>query len=184
MSLLLLLVACESTATSGHPFSPVASQAPGAVAAPLDARFEEPAAPFKISSEELASKEAPPGTTSVPTGELAPSDAAVAALVAVPQTGPALGASGSFPGAPFAVGTSVSAQFPVRLLSTIPQAQPPRAVLGLPNGSEVVVSPGTVLADQGLVVMSVMAGRVQLAKVVAAGDHATIESLELSAQYP
>lgn len=184
MLLLLLLVACESTATSGHPFSPAASQ-PQAVAAPsADVRFEEPAAPFKISSEELASKEAPSGSTTALAGELAPSDAAVAALVAAPQPGPALGGSGSFPSAPFAAGTSVSAQFPVRLLSTIPQAQPPRAVLGLPNGSEVVVSPGTVLADQGLVVMSVMAGRVQLAKVVAAGDHATIESLELSAQYP
>lgn len=183
MSLLLLLVACESTATSGHPFTPAASQPQTAAGPSADVRFEAPAAPFKISSEELASKEGPSDAASVPAGELAPSDAAVAALVAVPSPAGVASAT-AYPSAPFAAGTSVSAQFPVRLLSTIPQAQPPRAVLGLPNGSEVVVSPGTVLADQGLVVMSVMAGRVQLAKVVAAGDHATIESLELSAQYP
>ena len=183
MSLLLLLVACESTATSGHPFSPAASQPQAAAAPAVDVRFEEPAALFKISSEELAAKEGGAGAAAAPVGELAPSDAAVAALAAAPS--PAVGgAPAAYPSAPFAAGTSVSAQFPVRLLSTIPQAQPPRAVLGLPNGSEVVVSPGMVLADQGLVVMSVMAGRVQLAKVVAAGDHATIESLELSAQYP
>jgi hypothetical protein len=75
-------------------------------------------------------------------------------------------------------------RFPVRLLSTLPQAQPPRAVLGLPDGKEVVVSPGSVLGTEGLVVMAVMAGRVQLAVVTPAGDHAVIQSLELSAQYP
>ena len=110
--------------------------------------------------------------------EVAVSDAAVAAL---PESIPAAMAMPA--AAPRALG-AVAAQFPVRLLSTLPNAQPPRAVLGLPDGTEVVVSPGTVLGNEGLVVMSVMPGRVQLAQVRPAGDHAVIESVELSAQYP
>jgi len=87
------------------------------------------------------------------------------------------------PAAPAPVGVPAAVQWPVRLVSTIPQAQPPRAILGLPSGEERVVSPGSILAEQGLVVMSVTADRVQLAKIEAAGDHATIAPIELTAQY-
>jgi hypothetical protein len=73
--------------------------------------------------------------------------------------------------------------WPIRLVSTLPQAQPPRAIVGLPNGEERVVSPGSILAEQGMVVMSITADRVQIAKIQPAGDHARIESLELTAQY-
>lgn len=167
--------------TSGHPFEPVVVEEPAAAPAPgEDTRFAAPQEPpFRITSEELASKAPPAGAAAEPAGDpasLAPSDAAIAGtgepLAAPPAEAPALAA------------TSPISLFPVRLLSTLPTAQPPRAVVGLPDGREVVVSPGSVLGPEGLVVMAVLEGRVQLARVRPAGDHATIESVEITAQYP
>lgn len=164
---LSVLVACESTPSSGSLFAPAEVARPSTTAATpaADPRFEERADDvFKMSSEEMAA-----GGAVTDPGE-AP---AAAEVVAAPA--PALPSTEVAP---------ASLRFPVRLLSTLPQAQPPRAVLGLPDGKEVVVSPGSVLGDEGVVVMAVMSGRVQLALIHPAGDHAVIESLELSAQYP
>ncbi len=167
----LLLGACESMPTSGSVFSPasVAAPAPPVVATgAADPRFAEPE-PFRISSEEMSGEGA--GEDEEDGGALDPVDAAVAVAARAPSEVPV---------------SSVVAgvgQFPVRLVSTMAQAQPPRAVLGLPDGSEIVVSPGSVLGPEALVVMAVMDGRVQVAKVRPAGDHAVIESVELTAQY-
>lgn len=179
----LLLAACESIPTSGHVFEPVvvtpraAPAAPPPAGGPADDRFDE-AEPFRISSEELAGggKVVDEGEDEEEGGEpveLSAVDAALAGSAPSPAGAPT---------AALATGGAL-AQFPVRLVSTLPQAQPPRAVLGLPDGSEIVVAPGTVLGPQGLVVMAVMDGRVQLAKVTPAGDHAVIQDVELSAQY-
>ena len=159
---LSVLLACESTPSSGALFEPARVSAPPAASPPAaaDPRFEPEKEPFRISSEELAAG-----------GALASPDTVLASNDALPPES----ASVSLP---------AFAPFPVRLLSTLPHAQPPRAVLGLPDGTEVVVSPGTVLGHEALVVLAVMPGRIQLAQVRPAGDHAVIESLELSAQYP
>ena len=71
----------------------------------------------------------------------------------------------------------------MRLLQTLHTASPPRAALGLPGGDEVVVAPGSILADEGVIVIAVGDGMVQLAKVEAEGDHAEIETVTLTAQY-
>ncbi len=168
----LLLGACESMPTSGSVFSPASVAAPAqhvVATGAADPRFAEPE-PFRISSEELAGD-----VESKVEGAdmLDPVDAAVG-------SGPAASLP---PVSSASSGVAVSAQFPVRLVSTMAQAQPPRAVLGLPDGSEIVVSPGSVLGPEALVVMAVMDGRVQVARVRAAGDHAQIESVELTAQY-
>ena len=73
--------------------------------------------------------------------------------------------------------------WPLRLVSTTPQANPPRAILGLPDGREVVVSPGSMVPDAGVVVMAVGTGNLQLARVTANGDHAAVQTQTLSAQY-
>jgi hypothetical protein len=75
--------------------------------------------------------------------------------------------------------------WPVRLVKTIPDAQPPRAVLGLPSGKEIVVTPGTMISDEGLglVVLAVGPSRVQLSQVTPQGDHASITSFTLDAMY-
>jgi hypothetical protein len=84
-------------------------------------------------------------------------------------------------GAAFGLPTSVA--WGVRLLGTISNAQPPRAALGLPDGTEVVVTPGSMLPSVGMVVITVGANSVQVARVSPAGDHAEIEMVNLVAQY-
>ena len=71
----------------------------------------------------------------------------------------------------------------VRLVATLPAAQPPRAVLGLPTGAEVVVSPGSMVPEVGVVVIAVGRGTVDLALVTPEGDHARVEQRTLHAQY-
>lgn len=81
------------------------------------------------------------------------------------------------------VGVPTEAAWGVRLVQTFENRQPPRASMGMPDGEEIIVSPGSMLPDVGLVVISVGHNMVQLAKVTPAGDHATIETTTLHAQY-
>lgn len=151
--LLLAAFACESIEPSSAVFTPVKEEPPPAPA-PVPADPVFVEEPaFALSSEQMQGAEA-------------------AAVVGAPVAE-----------APPAVGVPSPSRFPVRVVSTLPQAQPPRAILGLPSGEEVVVAPGSMLAAEGLVVMSVSAGKVQLARVEGAGDHARIEAIEVSAQY-
>jgi hypothetical protein len=73
--------------------------------------------------------------------------------------------------------------WPLRLVSTVHQAQPPRAILGLPDGRELVVIPGEMLAEERLVILAIGDGIIQVAKIGANGDHAEIDSRTLTAQY-
>jgi len=73
--------------------------------------------------------------------------------------------------------------WPMRLVSVVSDAQPPRAILGFPDGREIVVSPGRLLPDDGLVVLSVTPHQVQLARIDAEGDHAVVSSTTLQSQY-
>ena len=87
------------------------------------------------------------------------------------------------PELPPAEGLATQAVWGVRLLQTMPSAQPPRAALGLPDGTEIIVSPGSMLPDAGIIVISVSKNKAQLAKVEPQGDHANIETMTLFAQY-
>ncbi len=84
---------------------------------------------------------------------------------------------------PLAIGLPEQPNWGVRLLQTLPTAQPPRAALGLSDGTELVVSPGSMIPEAGIIVVSVGDGVAQVATVEAAGDHAEIETLTLHAQY-
>lgn len=72
----------------------------------------------------------------------------------------------------------------VRLVSTVSSAQPPRAILGLPDGAEVVVEPGTLLPEAQLVILAIGQDAVQVAEIVPAGDRARVETQVLRALYP
>ncbi len=93
---------------------------------------------------------------------------------------PSVGAGG---GAVHPFGLPDSAAWGVRLLGTLSNAQPPRAALGLPDGTEVVVAPGSMLPSVGMVVITVGQDVVQVARVSPAGDHAEVEMINLVAQY-
>ena len=133
---------------------------------------------------------APTGTTEAGTEETTDGDAVADAQDdgdgpgAAPSTTPDP-PSTTAPAQPTAVlGFSTQAGgWPLRLVSTVADAQPPRAILGLPDGREVVVSPGTMVPEVGVVVMSVGRSQVEVARVMPAGDHALVSSQTLSAQY-
>lgn len=172
--LLLLTLACQSATPSWDLFTPTKVEAPAPAPAPAPveaapAPAEEAPAPapaeeapvdpvFQEALDLAAKAEDPWGTE--PAADVAPepAPAATAGLASQPAWG-------------------------LRVVATVPAAQPPRAVLGLPSGEEVVVSPGSMLPEVGVLVVAIGQGAVQIARVTPAGDHATIESQSLLAQY-
>ncbi len=80
--------------------------------------------------------------------------------------------------------TSLPAEWGVSLVSTLIDTQPPRAVLGLPDGTEVVVTPGTFLNDQRMVVMAIGRNAVQVSRIVPQGFSARVETQNLTSLYP
>ncbi len=176
-----LLGGCEPMASRGDPFAPAVAPAAPAVAPAAAPAFDFPSEPpLVLSSEELANGDLP----SAMTDAAGVDPASIVGTEAPPAPAPvAAEAAPAPPPAPAPVGLPAPTSWPIRLVSTLPQAQPPRAIVGLPNGEERVVSPGSILAEQGMVVMSITADRVQIARIQPAGDHARIEPLELTAQY-
>ena len=186
------LVACQQVPPEGNPLEPVKVRA----AAPVDEDAAEPAgavstpedeeAVFTLSSEEMASaltdspeiaapsSESTPGDEPKGEGDAAGEGAGVSTAPVVDTPQPA-----ARPGWP----TQGATAWPVRLVTTVPNASPPRAILGLPDGREVVVNPGSMVPDLGIVVVAISPNSADLAKVAPAGDHATIESVTLTAQY-
>lgn len=189
---IVLLWACTSMPSSGHLFEAVPVTAPAEVKdqvkdqakAQADAKATDPEwDPAKIGEAPVISSDQLQQGGEVIAKDLFgnPVDLPPSApKTTVPAAGTPIAAPTP---APAALGLP-SDPWPVRLVATLPEAQPPRAILGLPSGEERVVSPGSILPDQGLVVMSVSKDKVQLAKITPAGDHATILSTELVAQYP
>jgi len=186
-----VVTACEPMAPSGNPIAPVAVDVATDVSTgemTLDeettaetADEAEADAPFTISSEEL--HQAAEGGVSV-------ADEPAAAATLEPEP-----AATSEPTAPTPAASNAptmksgwpdgmaGTQWPVRLVTTVPNASPPRAILGLPDGREIVVNPGSMVPEMGLVVVAIAPGAAELARIAPAGDHATIESMTLQAQY-
>lgn len=71
-------------------------------------------------------------------------------------------------------------QWPLRVVKTEVDLSPPRAILGLPSGEEVVIRPGMQLPSENLVVMSIGSKAVVLARIHTDGDHARVEHLTLT----
>lgn len=185
---LALLVGCESMDTPGRPFEPVAVQTDGAPASapspgPTFAPVPgwEDVEPFEMGSEDFVTGP-PPQTPKAPAE--APAAEADPAEAAPPPPEPTVQAA-----APAAVSTpplqgmGLATGWPIRLVKAIPDAVPPRAIVGLPDGTELVVTPGAMLAAQGLIVMAIGKDQMQLAQVSAEGDHAKVIPMTLLALY-
>lgn len=190
------LFACEQVPSSGNPLEPVSvtpttAKDEGAADAPEPATEAQSAEVFTLSSEEMA----PAANESVPESGEPQSEAEGEpqrdAAGTRPVTETPSATDSSDPPAPTPVTGSVasgwprqaSKAWPVRLVTTVPNATPPRAILGLPDGREVVVNPGSMVPELGIVVVAISPNSADLAKVAPAGDHATIESVTLTAQY-
>jgi hypothetical protein len=201
---LLMLCACESVEPSGTPFQPVAApSAAGSIASATALTPESDEPKFRMSFDGTTTKvesgpadlvakerekEAAADAKPAEPGAL---DGLISAALAAPEphsTGPSSPPTGSgvpFPTSspPVADPTQTGGGWPVRLVKTIPNAQPPRAVIGLPSGKEIVVTPGMMLPEEGLVVVAVGPDRVTLTQITPQGDHAGITSFTLQAMY-
>lgn len=73
--------------------------------------------------------------------------------------------------------------FGPRVLSILQGTQPPRAVLSLADGREVVVAPGSMLPADGLIVLAIGTDGVQLATLSPMGDRAAVSTETLAPLY-
>lgn len=191
--LLICLVGCEPMEAPGG-FAAITKPVDVAPA-PSSAPAVEPALAFEepvvIRSEEIQDKTPKPAPTPAPAPAPAPApeqagsvdapeatDAADAGGADAPDGAPGEAlislTQGGFPG-----GTG----WPLRLVKTLPDTNPPRAVLGLPNGEEIVVTPGKMIPAHNLVVMSIGPRSAELARISAEGDHANVQPVSLQTQY-
>ena len=176
---MLMLIGCETMTDPGSPFKSVLTTQPVSSDVPAeDVFFDEPEV---LSSEMLQEGGAlPDAAPAVP----AITEPVLLVEPAVPQAPAEVVSSPAAPPQAAAVAAPIAAvTWPIRLVSTLPDSQPPRAILGLSDGRELVVSPGTMLPEQGLVVISIGPQSAELARVVPAGDHALIQPLSLQAQF-
>lgn len=72
----------------------------------------------------------------------------------------------------------------VRLVSTVIEAQPPRAILATADGKEIVVTPGDMLPDARVLVLAIGRDAVQIAEITPNGDHADVQTKILTSLYP
>lgn len=181
MLISLLLSACttaDSSWSTDDLFGPAGSSGqPTATQAPVD----DPRFP---TAEELAALEDPWQLEGPATPDPVEEVAEVAEAAPEPEVEEVVEEVVQVVSAPPATGLATQPSWGVRLLNTLPQAVPPRAALGLPSGEEIVVAPGSMLPEVGVVVIAVGQDTAQLAKVTANGDHAVVETATLAAQYP
>lgn len=212
MSWMLLMFACESMSNPGNPFTPVAMVSTKQVMGvevedgiqageAISDEFRDPQEVIEMgentetvtaaSARQVASSTEPISTSgerpllvdagqsqqTIVTPEMQQGLGLLPAQTIVTQ---ALESAGAVPVATLGGNSG----WPVRLVGTMSDAQPPRAVLGFATGEEVVVTPGMLLPSHQIVVMSIGASQVQLAKIVPMGDRASIQSISLQAAYP
>jgi hypothetical protein len=72
---------------------------------------------------------------------------------------------------------------PARLVATVPTAQPPRAILALWTGEEIVVEPGSWVEPARLLVLGVGRDAVDVAQVTPRGDRAVLSMHTLTAAW-
>lgn len=167
---LLALAACERVPSSGDPLAPLppdplpplADSAAAPPAPPAEGRFD-----FDAADRQPA-----------PTDGNDPLHAQALTVVAPPAV-PTMAPSA----APAAVPPS-ALSFGVRLVATITDAVPPRAVLALVDGTEVVVEPGTLLPAHRLAVLGIGRDTVDLARIEPSGFYATVEVQQIRSLFP
>ncbi len=173
---------------SGDPLAPVPVVAAVAGGAPPvgnltegDPRFAPE--PVVLGSEDLQAKPTGDGGGTTKVGStMAPAASASGNVPIVDDSeGPQSAAQASADMA--AASSAATMGWPIRLVRTHLDEQPPSAVLALPDGRRIVVSPGDMVPERGLVVMAIGKERVHLAAINSKGDHATVVPMELTAQY-
>jgi len=184
----VLVAGCDPIPSSGDVLAPVRVAEPSAPQAELpdDSLFFEEVddadegEPVELSPERLA---AGLGLGSVAVAEEDEEPPPVTPPVAPPPVVAAVAPAAVAP-EPWSPATPLDGSWGVRLVSTVLDAHPPRAIIGLPDGSETVVQAGTLLPEAGVVVLAIGRDLVQVAEILPQGDHARVETRTLPALYP
>lgn len=199
--LAVVLTGCSAVESSGGMLPPTSPPvAPAAVAAvpaapsnPIDAHLDGADAADDAPDDDAvaeAPKAAPDDafaggvsddTDADVTGTEAASDddasgtaAAIAAAMGRVGRPPTSDLPAAVPPSAWDPGTAGTPSWGVRLVSTLADTQPPRAVLALGEGDEVVVQPGTFVPRARLVVLAIGRDAVQVAHVEPEGDHTRV----------
>jgi hypothetical protein len=171
----LALAGCVEVPSSGNLLEPVPDAAPAEVV-PVAAPPAEPTEPqgdFDFEGEDRPEDEVaePAGADPLDPNELQARATAIVPGPSEPQLWD--------PNVPLP-----DTSFGVRLMAVLLDVQPPRAVLGMPDGREIVVQPGALLPEQGVVVLAIGRDAVQIAHVTPQGFYAKVETETLRALYP
>lgn len=181
VALALLVAACEPIPTRGT--APPITPPPPPPPAPVEVSTPEPEpepvaeipadAPTEALSDEdlLAAAMGLPITPKPKADDDLPLPVAPDGLPAVPAR------------APWTPADAAPPAWGVRLVGTLPHASPPRAVLGLSSGAELVVEAGDMVPEEQLIVLAVGADAVQVAHVRPDGDRAEVRAEVLTPLY-
>jgi hypothetical protein len=187
-----LLGACVEMEPSGRPFAPVAVVEPPAAQAPSPSSSSAPPAPSAAQppagpqgSFDFGEDAREPAELGEPTAPAAPAPGLSG--TGLSGTGLALPVPSPTPQQPAPVWDPSmplpQVSFGVRVLAVVLDVQPPRAMLALPDGREVVVQPGAMLPADGLIVLAIGRDAVQVAKVTPSGFYATVQTDTVQAMY-
>lgn len=190
---LIGLAACTPVDPSGEMFAPVEPVSRPAASRATETVADKPAEGFDFDAQARDDEADAAGATGeVPLDRqlaglgLAPADAEAPSpppTLPMAPAGAVTTQAPAQPQGPWLSANSLTAGFGVRIIATLPQVQPPRAVVSLADGTEHVVRAGTLLPSADLVVLAIGADAVQVAEVRAGGDQAAIETRILPALY-
>lgn len=186
--LMMAWAGCQSVEPAGGvlpPLVPPAPPPPPPVEVVKEEVKPEPAAPVAEAEPAAAEDEMSPEELLAvsmgldPAMVAKPKDAPVAPQVGdpVPVTAPAARPA-------WTPSTPPQGSWGVRLVGTMSDAQPPRAILGLGSGEEIVVEPGSFVVGERVVVTAIGRDAVQIARVTPDGDRVRIDAETLTALRP
>ncbi len=181
--LLFGLCACEPVQPRG-PFVPAPAGPAVTAAAPASASTGSATGGFDFEAEDRKDDEptAPDGEVdplALQAGVLGIDPAEVEPPPPAPAPAPAPVAQAPAPAAPAPLwlpDQPLDGGWGLRVIATLLDVQPPRAVIATADGQELVVQPGQMLPEHRLVVLAVGRGAVQVARVTPQGFYARVET--------
>lgn len=183
----MVLFACETVPSSGDLLAPVtqesvSTETPQVV---LDVATDEDRVPGEPDPDEEEGIAAPSGALDAHLLEITGAPPSQEEELEVTDVEPPGEANPMESGEPPPSRTSMgSASWGPRVLTTLSSLEPPRAVLALPDGSERVVRPGTLLPEIGGVVIAIGRDVVELSEVREQGVYASVHTRTIPALIP
>lgn len=169
-----LFAGCESMEPSGDVLAAVD-------AAPVEAP-QDVVPPSVPVDEPLVPGEAPPEDDVAEDAKVAePTEAPLAEVAPVLAEVDASGQDATEEAEAADVVSASQPRWGVRVLSTLSDATPPRAVVVLPDGSEEVVRPGSMIPQAGVVVLSIAKDVVEISEIESQGMYASIRTRSIQA---